>query len=78
MSCFVILRQFFTAATRLLRPYFSTAPDVMEACDTNVILVDGTIGCEGLDELRGGCGLLTANMGRMMTGSIVGMLDLIS
>jgi hypothetical protein len=75
MSFLVMLRQFETASMRLRRLYDLILPESKEALDTKVTLVEGTSGYSLSVTL--GVGLrsrrLTANIGRMYTGSIVGI-----
>jgi hypothetical protein len=77
MSDLDILRQFFTGSIRLRRPYDLIVPESSEACETKVTLVDGTNGFEIVSSLFLLMVVyLTANCGRINTGSTVGILAL--
>lgn len=75
MSFFPILRQFFTGSTRLRKLYVAMVPDSMEAFETNVIEVLGTNVCTLESGVRQTCGtdVITANIGRIIIGSTVGI-----
>jgi hypothetical protein len=51
-------------------------PESIDACETNVILVEGTNGYSKVSTSSNQASLrqLTANIGRIITGSIVGIL----
>ena len=80
ISFLPIFLQFFTTSIRLRNWYVWTVPVSTEALDTKVMDVWGTKVCHGEYKFEGEKGdldydawLLTANIGRIKTGSTVGM-----